>query len=101
MNQRLKNLQQILKRKKLDALLISKPANVSYISNFKGQDSCIVIPQDDKPIFITDFRYIEQAQNEINDFRIMCVKTPLLKNLAKITKGHNFKKIGFESAHLS
>ncbi len=97
----LNRLQQLLKQKRLDAIFISNPANVSYISGFKGSGSFLFIFKDRRPIFITDFRYLQQAENEIKNYEVLCLKTPIFDKIPQIAKKYRLKKIGFESAHLS
>lgn len=95
------NLRQILKRKKLNAIFISNRANVSYLSGFKGDGSFLLIDKDKRPLFITDFRYLEQAKNEVKGFEILCFKQPVIKKIPQVIRRYGLKKIGFESAHLS
>ena len=95
------NYQAILKRKNLDALFISHPANVSYISGFKGLDSFLLIIKGKEPLFITDFRYLQQARKEISGFRILSSAKSIIREIAGLIKKYHLKKVGFESAHLS
>ncbi|UCH12204.1 MAG: aminopeptidase P family protein [Candidatus Omnitrophota bacterium] len=101
MNPTITTLRQSLKRKKLDAICISNPANVSYLSGFKGDDSFLLIDKDKEALFITDFRYLQQAKNEVKDFKILMFSPPLINKIPKLTKKHHLKKIGFEAAHLN
>ena len=95
------NLRRILKRKKLDAIFISNPANVSYLSGFKSGDSFLLIAKDKGALFITDFRYLQQARKEIRGFEILCLKQPIINKIPQIIKKYRLKRVGFESAHLS
>jgi Xaa-Pro aminopeptidase len=52
-----------LKKKRLTTLLVTKPANVTYIAGFLGDDSWALIA--DKVVYLlTDSRYTEQAKNQ-------------------------------------
>ena len=95
------NLRRILKRKKLDAIFISNPANVSYLSGFKGGDSFLLIAKDKGALFITDSRYLQQAEKEIRGFEILCLKQPIINKIPQVIKKSRLKRVGFESAHLS
>ena len=44
----------------LDGILITSPYNRRYVSNFTGSAGSVLISQK-KSVFITDFRYVEQA----------------------------------------
>ncbi len=46
-----------------DALLVSKWANIHYLSGFTGDDSMLLVTRK-RDYLLTDFRYVEQAQEE-------------------------------------
>lgn len=97
---RIDRLRHALRRHKVDAILISNPSNIYYISGFRGTDSYSLISTLEKFI-ITDFRYTEQAQKETVDFEIVGGQTNLFKKTAELIKKLSLKKIGFESHHLT
>ncbi len=97
MNLRLKKLLQSMPKAGVDALLISSWPNVSYISRFKGTESwALVSPKGS--IFITDSRYLEQAQDEAKGFKIILRDK---KSVTEIVSDHvklwNVKQLGFEA----
>ena len=47
----------------IDGLLVTSPFNRRYISNFTGSSGAVLIGAE-KAKFITDFRYVEQAQKQ-------------------------------------
>lgn len=100
MKNRIDSLKRILRRHKLDAILISNPSNIYYISGFRGSDSCCLVSTLEKFI-ITDFRYAEQARKETSGFEIISAPGGLFRKTAKLIKKLSFKKIGFESHHLT
>ena len=51
------------------AVIITSPHNLRYFTGFTGGEALAVI-SDKRKILITDFRYIEQAENESPDFEI-------------------------------
>jgi len=52
-----------LKKKQINCLIVTKPANVTYTTGFLGDDSWAVISP--RAVYLlTDSRYIEQAKNE-------------------------------------
>lgn len=101
MNPAIQKLRQTLRRKNLDALLVSSRANVSYLSGFRGEDSFLLVGKNKMPLFITDFRYIQQAKKEIKGCNILMLNPPLIKSLSYTIKKCRFKRIGFEANHLS
>ncbi|HHT9131045.1 MAG TPA: aminopeptidase P family N-terminal domain-containing protein, partial [Candidatus Tripitaka californicus] len=67
---RLRRLRQKVIKKGLDGLVITKLPNVRYMSGFTGSEALILLTRD-RFIFLTDFRYIEQAQGECKDLEIV------------------------------
>jgi Xaa-Pro aminopeptidase len=51
----------------VDALLVSEPANLRYVTGFTGSNGFAVVGRDVRR-FVTDFRYVEQAAEEVPDF---------------------------------
>ena len=50
-----------LGERELDALLITDPVNVRYVTGFSGSNGLAVIGAEGARLFITDFRYVTQA----------------------------------------
>lgn len=80
---RIARLKAALKANSLDAILLSSPENVSYFTNFSGDDSWLLISKR-KSYLITDSRYIEQAQGECVSCEIVMRKTAMTKLLSKL-----------------
>ncbi len=57
---RQKAVRDAMKKLNLDALLLTAPADLAYLTNFTGDDSIGVITPGDF-LLVTDFRYTEQA----------------------------------------
>lgn len=70
MNKRVDKLQSIRESKNIDCILVFKPENRLYFSNFSGSTGYVILTKN-KNIFATDFRYIEQAKEECKDFEIV------------------------------
>ena len=51
----------------VDALLITDPVNLRYVTGFTGSNGIAVVGRDIRR-FITDFRYVEQAAQEVEGF---------------------------------
>jgi Xaa-Pro aminopeptidase len=94
-------LKDILKKEKLDGLLVSNPANVSYLSGFSGDESYLLITQK-KAIFITDFRYEQQAAKEAKGFSVELVgKLNHFDLITGLIRKNNLKRVGFEARHIT
>lgn len=95
MNKRLQNLRELMKEKEIEAFVIYKFVNVTYITGFTGDDSVALVTHD-KAIFITDGRYTEQAQKEVKDFEVVEHKTGIKEVLKEYIKTLEIKKLAFE-----
>ena len=57
-----------LAEQELDCLLVTNLLNVRYLTGFTGTNgACIVTP--DERLFVTDFRYVEQAEAQVRGLR--------------------------------
>ncbi|MCG8541638.1 MAG: Xaa-Pro peptidase family protein [Clostridia bacterium] len=82
-----------LKEKGLDSAIVFKPENRRYLSKFSGSSGYVVITED-KNIFITDFRYVQQAFDECKGFEI--IQHTNDKTIYDILNGLCINKLGFE-----
>jgi len=101
---RIVRLQSTLRRKKIDALLVSQPDNRRYLSGYTAPDHGIqetsgflLIPADGSPLLLTDSRFTLQAEAEAPLFRVEMYTKGLLKLLEKLKKTLGFHTLAFES----
>ena len=99
--ERLKNL---LRRLKLDALLVTQPDNRRYLSGYTAGDmnigessGVLLIPRRGAPLLLTDFRYQLQAQREAAGFEVRLYQRGLFPLLKEILDELGIKSLGFES----
>jgi len=82
---RIKSIRRELNRKKIDCLIVTKPANVIYTTGFMGDDSWAVITK--RAVYlVTDSRYTEQAQKECIGCGIIKRKDSIAEAAAKLLK---------------
>ena len=88
--------------KKLDAILVSKRVDVSYLSGFSGEDSALLFGKN-WSVLITDFRFGEQAPVECpgSDVLIRPRKATLEEQAALLVKELDPQVIGFQATDLS
>ncbi len=98
----LKRLQNIMKQQGVEGILLSSEVNQRYISGFDFQDGYIVVLQD-KAFVLTDFRYIEAANAQVNhdDFEIVTPKGGHLKYVAALAEEQGIKTMLVEESALS
>lgn len=97
---RLKKLRTSLAEKGLDALLLSRPENLRYLSGFTGSSGWLLI-SGQNAILATDFRYVEQAKGESPDFEIIQTKQELHDWLPGLVSDLGWHKLGFEANFIS
>ncbi|PDM41240.1 MULTISPECIES: Xaa-Pro peptidase family protein [unclassified Geobacillus] len=84
----------------IDGILVTNPYNRRYITGFTGTAGVAVISQD-KAVFITDFRYVEQASKQVQGFEIIKHTGPIIEEVAKQVARLNIQKLGFEQEDIS
>jgi len=93
---RLQKLRKLIAQKGADALLISQPENLQYVSGFTGSSGWLLI-SGQNTILATDFRYVDQAKGESPGFEIIRVKQELHDWLPGLVFDLGWRKLGFES----
>lgn len=97
---KLAKLRDLLTENKLDALLITNGYNRRYMTNFTGTAGVAVVSKEDA-VFITDFRYMEQAAEQVKDFRIVQHEKTIIEEVANQLASMNVKVLGFEKEDLT
>ena len=94
---RLTALYAILKQNDLGGLLVSSPANISYITGYNSRDSFLVISKK-KNLYLTDARYTEEAKKALNPVFSVKQANGLLINssIADFCKQMGITNLGFE-----
>lgn len=92
---KLKKLRQALQQADLPALLVTSAHSRRYLTGFTGTAGVAVITADEA-FFITDFRYTEQANDQIEGYEIIEQKTTLIEAVAQLVEDKQLTKLGFE-----
>ena len=89
-------LAELLRERELDSLLVTDLVNVRYLTGFTGTNgACVVTPE--QRLFLTDFRYVAQAEEQVSDFE----RLPAGRELANDLAEHLTGRAGFDDAHMS
>ena len=95
--ERMQALLSRLSRDNLDALVVSHPANVRYLTGFSGSSGLLLIAQRGA-VFITDFRYETQSREEIGVLaRIVIDGTGAWERLVKLIPECGARAVGYEA----
>ncbi|MHA6250997.1 M24 family metallopeptidase [Oceanobacillus sp. CAU 1775] len=92
---KLENLRKSFSTNNIDAIMITSPINRRYISGFTGSAGAVIITEADA-IFITDFRYTEQAEAQAQGFKIIEHKNSIDEEIHAVLKEQGVKRLGFE-----
>ncbi|PIQ87660.1 MAG: Xaa-Pro dipeptidase [Candidatus Omnitrophica bacterium CG11_big_fil_rev_8_21_14_0_20_43_6] len=100
MNSRLKSILAQLKPRGLDGLLVSLPANISYLTESLSRDSYLLVSPKQN-IYFTDSRYTEEAKVFLKDnAELKECNGFVFKHIAETILSLGLKKIGFEERYL-
>ncbi|WP_165229946.1 M24 family metallopeptidase [Aquisphaera insulae] len=87
----------------LDALLVSSPTNVSYLSGFTGDSSVLLLGRDGGEVILSDGRFTTQLEQECPGLEaiIRPATQTMDQAIAEAARARGFRRLGFESAALS
>jgi Xaa-Pro aminopeptidase len=104
---RLAALRDLLADQSLDALLISSPDNRRYLSGFTARDDLLtessgsLLITREAALLFTDFRYLEWARAEVEEFDVLLYQAGLGTLLAEQLGVHQVRRLGFETFFLT
>jgi Xaa-Pro aminopeptidase len=84
---------------KIDALLVSAPPNVRYLSGFTGDNGLLLVTPDSLTLF-TDPRFTIQAAEECTCEVKIVTKTPLDQAALQTIRKKRIKRAGFEASRM-
>ena len=90
------SLAELMRRRELDSLLVTNLVNVRWLCGFTGTNGACVVSSEER-LFVTDFRYVEQAGGEVAGFETVKGERDLLGDLAGRLSG----RAGFDDAHVT
>jgi len=98
MRKRVKRLWSLVDRQ-LNAMLITSPENVRYLSGFSGTEGSLLISRTGG-FFFTDGRYTTQAKKEVNGFRVITFREKW-RELKRMLNKMKASTLGVEARHLT
>jgi len=99
-NSRLKNIHSVLKQRGLDGLLVSLPANISYLTESLSRDAYLLVSLKEN-IYFTDSRYTEEVKFFLKDNALFKECNGFVFNhIAQSVLDLGLKNLGFEERHL-
>lgn len=98
--ERLTRLRSMLQQEGIDGLLLTNSYNRTYMTGFTGTAGVVLLSAE-RALFITDFRYVEQAQKQAVGYEIVQHTGPITEEVAKRAKELGITKLGFEQDTLT
>jgi len=86
----------LVRERELDCLLVTDSVNVRYLTGFTGTNGACVLSPEER-LFLTDFRYVEQAEQQVEGFELLPAGRDLAGDLVDRLSG----RTGFDDVHLS
>ncbi len=99
MSDKLEKLREKFDGSEIDALLVSAPENRRYMSGFTGSAGYLIISKGEA-VLVTDFRYIEQSQQQAPDFAVERISGSMSWLPAKLFD-MGLTSVGFESQDMT
>jgi Xaa-Pro aminopeptidase len=91
----------VLRERDLHALLVTDLHNVRWLTGFTGTNAAAVVATDGTRRFVTDFRYLTQAAEQLDDSWAREISTDLLEGVVKQLPDEGELRLGFDDANLS
>ncbi len=93
---RIEKIRKKMQDNQIKNFLITKKENVRYLSSFTGTAGKVLITEKEN-IFITDFRYLDQAAEQTEAFIIEEISSNFMEGFADLLKNKEIKELSFES----
>lgn len=98
--EKLHKLRSFMKEENVDGMLITNGQNRRYLTGFTGTAGVVFVTEEEA-VFITDFRYTVQANDQVKGFTIVEHKGPIHLEVAEQVKKYGVKNLGFEKQNLT
>jgi len=98
--ERLRNLIADLAHAKIDALLITSPANWYYLTGFTGESGALVVSRKGTSL-ITDGRFMVQGRAEASGVRILQQQGSLFESVGQCLKDSHSNRVGFDPSQVT
>lgn len=85
----------------VDCLLAVQPENRRWLSGFTGTSGFVLAPRQGQPVFLTDFRYTEQASQQCQGYKIIRLGQQPAVDLKMALEGLGVRRLGFEKDYIT
>lgn len=95
-----KEVRAAMAKQGVDAMVFTDPINVSYVSDFSGDESGLVVTATEA-VLVTDSRFAEVAKAEVKEAEVQLHTKGLVPYMGNLVDKFGAKKVGFESAYMT
>ncbi len=88
-----------LRADNLDAILLSNPVNITYLSGFRDAEGCLLVTSQEELFYFTNFIYEYEAKT-IECWKVIPSGGNILETIANAIKKLKFHNIGFEAKNI-
>ena len=100
MHRRRHNLTADFRNAKIDALLITSPANWYYLTGFTGESGALIVTGKGAT-FITDGRFMEQGRAEMSGVRVIQQKGSVFESVGQFLRDSRSRRVGFDASQIT
>src|SRR3954463_14808089 len=90
-----------LRERDLHALLVTELSNLRWLTGFTGSAGAAVVGTDGTRRFVTDFRYLTQSAEQLDDSWAREISSDTLEGAARQLPDEGELRLGFDDANLS
>jgi Xaa-Pro aminopeptidase len=98
---RVERLAELLGEREVDALLVSDLVNLRWLTGFSGSNGAALVGAGGVRRFVTDFRYLTQAADQLDPSWSREISTDLLEGVARGLPDEGELRLGFDDADIS
>jgi Xaa-Pro aminopeptidase len=100
LHKRIKRLRETFQHCNIDCMIVMKPENRRYVSGFTGSAGIAIITENEA-FLVTDFRYVEQAEQESAGYRVVKHGDRIMDTLKEIVLASGCASVGFEKDYVT
>jgi len=90
----------LVEERELDALLVTNLVNVRYLTGYTGTNGVALVGGSNLRCFVTDFRYVTQAEQQVHGFERLIGEQDLLDDAVAALPAGDIR-LGIEDQHMA
>lgn len=99
MTSRIRQLVSLFPASRIDAFLVTKSVNITYLTGFPSEDSWLLVTSR-RAFYITDARYTLEARRGLKGVAVRCYKKSFFDTVWELAKAKGVRRLGFDASHL-